>query len=149
MKTEGTERSLAAVPRALFAMLGAALALQLAVGFYRGAPAAAARDLPPPPARAALRLAGFGDSVPVAKLLMLYVQAFDLRADNRIPYQALDYGRLAQWLGSVLELDPAGQYPLHAATRLYAQVPDEAKVRTMLDFIYRQFGADLSSTLGS
>lgn len=73
---------------------------------------------------------------------MLYLQAFDYRSDNSIPYRNLDYGRLEGWLGRILELDPQGQYPLLAASRLYAEVPIEAKQRQMLEFVYRQYFAD-------
>jgi len=39
-------------------------------------------------------------------------------------------------------LDPRGQYPLLAASRLYAEVPVEEKQRRMLEFVYRQFFVD-------
>jgi len=42
----------------------------------------------------------------------------------------------------LLELDPAGQYPLLAAARLYAEVPREAKQRSMMEFIYREYFPD-------
>jgi len=102
----------------------------------------APENLPPAPSIAVLRLASFGDPIALAKVLMLYLQAFDYRSDNRIPYQSLDYGRLEGWLSRILELDPRGQYPLLAASRLYAEVPVETKQRQMLDFVYRQFFVD-------
>ena len=89
-----------------------------------------------------LQLASLGDPVALAKVLMLYLQAFDYRSDNSIPNRELDYGRLEGWLGRVLELDPQGQYPMLAASRLYAEVPVEAKQRQMLEFVYREFFAD-------
>jgi hypothetical protein len=136
------ERGLKQVPWMVTVLLVLAAALQLAVALNRPARAARAEDLPPAPALTALRFAGLGDTVPVGKLLMLYVQAFDLRADNRLPYQALDYDRLAGWLSRVLELDPRAEYPLHAAVRIYAGVQDPARVRRMLDFVYREFVLD-------
>lgn len=80
--------------------------------------------------------------MPAAHALMLYLQAFDRRADNRIAYQALEYGQLIGWLDLILTLDPAGQYPLHAASRLYAEVPDPVRQRSMLEFIYGKFLED-------
>lgn len=65
---------------------------------------------------------------------MLYLQAFDIRE--------LDYARLRSWLGSVLELDPRSQYPLFAASRIYAEHPDAARSRVMLEFVYQQFLLD-------
>ena len=59
-----------------------------------------------------------------------------------MPYQDLDYDRLVDWLTRILELDPRGQYPLMSASRLYAEVPDAAKQRKMLDFIYREYLRD-------
>jgi hypothetical protein len=73
---------------------------------------------------------------------MLYLQSFDYQAVNRIPYQALNYDTVQQWLLQILWLDPRGQYPLMAASRLYAEVPNEAKTRQMLEFVYQQFLGD-------
>jgi hypothetical protein len=136
------ERPLADVPRWVVAGLSAALALQLAVAFLRPQPAARAGDLGPAPAANALRLAALGEPIAAADLLMLYLQAFDYRAGTRVPYRDLDYDRLVEWLGRILALDPLGQYPLMSASRLYAEVPDPAKQRKMLDFIYREYLRD-------
>jgi hypothetical protein len=73
---------------------------------------------------------------------MLYLQAFDYQAGTRVPYKDLDYDRLVDWLTQILELDPRGQYSLMSASRLYAEVPDAAKQRKMLDFIYREYLRD-------
>ena len=136
------ERSLTRVPAAVIAGLAVLLAAQVILRVAVPTQAMQASDLPRPPSLAALRFAGLGDPVPVAKALMLYLQAFDYRAGNRIPYQALDYARVEAWLERIVALDPAGQYPLMAASRLYADVPEEAKVRRMLDFVFREFLKD-------
>jgi len=73
---------------------------------------------------------------------MLYLQAFDYQSGSRVPYQALDYDVVQAWLLRILQLDPQGQYPLLAASRLYAEIPDAAKARKMLDFVYEQFALD-------
>ena len=137
-----SERHIRAVPWPVLLALAIALSVQIALKAFEPPPRTDATDLPILPPTASLRLAAFGDPVPFAKLLMLYLQAFDLRADNRIPYQALDYDRLTDWLGRIVELDPVGQYPLHAASRIYAEVPNQEKQRKMLDFVYRKFSAD-------
>jgi hypothetical protein len=95
-----------------------------------------------PPGIGALRLAALGEPVPLGKLLMLYLQAFDYQAGTRVPYRNLDYERLEAWLARILALDPAGQYPLMSASRLYAEVPDPAKRRRMLDLVYRAYLED-------
>jgi hypothetical protein len=137
-----SERPVSQVPRWITVLLALSLAVQVSFKAGSPSPQSKAEDLPPPPILAALRLASFGDPVALAKLLMLYLQAFDYRSDNRIPYRELDYGRLEDWLRRILELDPQGQYPLLAASRLYAEVPVEAKQRQMLEFVYREFFAD-------
>jgi len=136
------QRTIAAVPRLVLALLAFALAAQIGIRASSPAPRASAEDLPPAPGIAALRLASFGDPVALAKILMLYLQAFDYQSGSAVPYRDLDYDRLESWLSRILELDPRGQYPLLAASRLYAEVPVQAKQRSMLEFIYRQFLLD-------
>ena len=136
------ERRLSAVPRIVLIALGLALCGQILMSRFADSARTNTADLSPPPPLSVLQLAGFGDPVPVGKLLMLYVQAFDLRASNPIPYQALDYDALTGWLGSILELDQTGQYPLHAASRIYAPVQDPGKTRKILEFIYSEFYKD-------
>lgn len=133
------ERPIFSVPRPALILLALAATTQIAVKLLAPAPIAQAQDLPAAPAAAALRLASFGDSRTLAKLLMLYVQAFDYRAGNTTPYQNLDYDRLEDWLARIIELDHESQYPLLAASRLYAEVSSEFKQRSMLEFIYRHF----------
>ncbi|MDH3318486.1 MAG: hypothetical protein OEO84_02200 [Betaproteobacteria bacterium] len=136
------ERPLSAVPGWLWAALGASLAAQIAVQALRLTPSAAASDLPPAPTIAALRAASLGEPAAGARLAMLYVQAFDLGAGNVLPYRRLDYGRLRAWLRAILETDPRSAYPLFAAARIYAEVDDGARCRTMLDFIHQAFLED-------
>lgn len=136
------ERPLAAVPAAVWLSLAVALAAQLAWQAARPTPAPAASDLPPAPAASSLRLAAFGEPEALARLAMLYLQSFDLRAGNALPYRRLDYARLEQWLGTIESLDPRSEYPLFAAARVYAEVDDPARCRTMLEFVYREFLLD-------
>lgn len=138
----GKERSIAAVPRTVLTLLVVAFAAQIGTRVAAPAPSARAEDLPPAPGIGVLRLASLGDPIALAKALMLYLQAYDYQSGSRVPYRDLDYDRLEAWLARILELDPQGQYPLMAASRLYAEVPVEAKQRTMLEFVYRQFLLD-------
>src|SRR5207253_7528056 len=66
----------------------------------RQPPSPAAADLPPPPPAQALRLASFGEPEAAARLVTLYVQAFDLGGGNALPYKNLDYRRLTGWLSA-------------------------------------------------
>jgi hypothetical protein len=99
-------------------------------------------DLPAAPRPEALRLASFGEPEAAARLAMLYLQSFDLGGANTLPYQKLDYARLIDWLGAILALDPRSDYPLFSAARVYAEVPDPARSRAMLEFVYREFLRD-------
>ncbi|MGH8765495.1 MAG: hypothetical protein ACRET8_07240 [Burkholderiales bacterium] len=138
----GAERPLSAVPPRLIVLLVAALAAQIAwrAGHHPAAPTAA--DLPPPPSAPALRLASLGETAALARLAMIWLQAFDSRGDNAIPYQRLNYTSLVGWLRAILHTDPRSEYPLFAAARVYAENPDPSKARAMLEFIYTEFGSD-------
>ena len=136
------ERPLTSVPGWVWLALAACLALQLAWAAMRPGTAHRAEDLPPAPRLAALRLASLAEPEALARLAMLYLQAYDLRGANDVPYQNLDYQRLVAWLSVVLALDPKSEYPLFSAARVYAEVPDPSKVRIVLDFIYREYLKD-------
>jgi hypothetical protein len=136
------ERSLNDVPKAVLAILAGALALQISLKMAHPLVPPAASDLRAPPSQSSLQLASLGDPIPLAKVLMLYLQSFDYQALNRIRFRDLNYDTVQQWLLRILWLDPRGQYPLLAASRLYAEVPNEAKARQMLEFVYRQFTDD-------
>ena len=138
----GAERPLAAVPAWLWFALGACLAAQIALQAMRPAGRPAAADLPPPPRPEALRLASFGEPEAGARLAMLYVQSIDFSGGQAIPYRNLDYQRLTGWLRSILALDPRSDYPLFAAARVYAEVPDPARARTTLEFVHQAFLED-------
>ena len=136
------ERRLTAVPGWLWISLALALAAQVGWQSARPRLRTTASDLPPPPASGVLRLASFGEPAAAARLAMLYVQSFDQRAGNDVPYRKLDYGRLIGWLQAILDTDPRSSYPLFAAARIYAENPDPRKARAMLEFIYREFLKD-------
>lgn len=136
------QRPLSAVPRGVVIALALALILQSALRLTQAPPSTETSDLPTAPPVPMLKIAAFGEPQALAKLMMMYLQAYDYRADNKIPFQKLDYGVLTQWLHAMLVLDPEAQYPLFAASRIYADIPDQARTRVMLDFIYREFAAD-------
>lgn len=136
------ERPLSHVTAPVLAMLATGLALQIGLHAVLPAPRATAPDLAPPPPAALLRVASLGEPIALAKIMMLQLQAFDYRSGSKVPYKDLDYARVEAWLARILELDPGGQYPLLAASRLYAEVPDEARQRSMLDFVYREYLLD-------
>ena len=136
------ERPLSHVSTPVLALLAAGLALQLGLHAVLPQPRAQAPDLLPPPSAAFLRLASLGEPIALAKILMLQLQSFDYQSGTRVPYKDLNYTIVEAWLARMLELDPKGQYPLFAASNLYAEVPDQARARSMLDFVYREYLLD-------
>jgi hypothetical protein len=136
------QRPLAAVPRAIWLLLGASIATHCAWQASRGAPELSAEQLPAAPSAVALRVASLEEPAAAARLAMLYVQAFDSRGGNTLPYQRLEYARVLAWLGAILETDPRSQYALFSAAHIYAESPDPAKSRAMLEFVYDAFFAD-------
>lgn len=75
----------------------------------------------------------------MAHALMLWLQAFDNQPGIAVPFSRLDYAHLTTWLGHIIDLDPDGSYPLLMASRLYADIPDETRHRTMLEFVHQRF----------
>lgn len=128
------QRALSAVPGWLWVALAAALAAQLAVHASRAPAARDAGTLPPPPRAAALRLAAFGETEALARLIALHVQAYD---PSRV-----EPSRLTGWLAGALALDPRSTYPMFLAARIYAETPDPQRTRTVLEFIHDAFLRD-------
>lgn len=138
----GSERSLAAVPLPAKITLIAALALQVAWQAAAPKPVAHAAALGRPMSAPAFQAASLGEPIAFSQLLALYLQAFDNQPGISIPFRDLDYDAVIAWLKVALDLDPGGQYPLMMAAHLYAQVPDEARTRRMLEFVHEEFLRD-------
>ena len=136
------ERSLQAVLRTLLTIGTLLLALQIGWRATQPLPTARAQDLPSPPSATAAQLVSLGEPLTLAGAMALRLQAFDNQPGISIPFAALDYVKLSGWLERILDLDPHSNYPLLMASHLYAQVPDPARQRLMLDFTYRQFLLD-------
>src|SRR5262245_11651609 len=123
------ERPIAAVPRWALALLTAAFLVQVTWQALQPRPTARAEALGEPGAPAVLRAAALGEPIGLAQLMTLYLQAFDNQPGISIPFRDLDYEKVARWLGTILVLDPIGQYPLLMASQLYGQVADPPKQR--------------------
>lgn len=130
------------VPAVIPLLLALLLALQIGWRMAQAPPLASpvALAAPPPPAR--LRLYALGDPVALSRPLMLRLQVFDNQPGISIPYLQLDYQAVRAWLEAILALDGRSHYPLFAASRLYSGVPDAARQRLMLDFVYRNYLED-------
>ncbi len=132
----------AALPWRVIAVLALALMAQLLWAGARRAPQITITPLAPPPSAAVLRVASLNEPALAARLMMLWLQAYDYQPGVSLPFRSLDYGAIEAWLARMLELDPDFQYPLLAAARLYGDVNDAPRQRLMLKFIARSFGAD-------
>ena len=133
------ERSFSAVPRWVLAVFLLALVLHGALRFFEARPSAVAAALEAPLPVASLRVMSLGEPQLLSQWLTLYLQAFDNQPGISIPFASLDYARVAAWLKTALTLDPAAQYPLMMASQLYGGVNDEARQRSMCEFVYREF----------
>jgi hypothetical protein len=136
------ERAIGTVPRPVLWALATTFCLQIGWQALQPKPAAHADALAAPPSAAALRVLALGEPIALAQVLTLYLQAFDNQPGFSIPFLDLDYARATAWLGTILALDPAGQYPLLLASHVYSQVPDSAKQRRMCHFVHREFERD-------
>jgi len=141
MKT-GNERAVAMVPKPVLALLVVSLLLQIGWQAAQPKPSARAEALVAPAPLAALRLLALGEPIVLAQMLTLYLQAFDNQPGVSIPFRELDYTRVTAWLGTILELDPSGQYPMLMASHIYTQVPDPLKQRQVCEFVREQFDRD-------
>jgi hypothetical protein len=136
---KSSERPISAVPRPALVVLLVALALHVSWQALEPQPQALGAALHAPPNVTSLRVASLGEPIALAQAMTLYLQAFDNQPGVSIPYRNLDYGAVIAWLKAILDLDPRSQYPLMMAAQLYAQVPDEARTRTMLEFVHEEF----------
>ena len=133
------ERSFSAVPRWVLAVFLLALTTHGAMRFFEARPQASAAALEAPLPVPALRIVSAGEPQALSQMLTLYLQAFDNQPGVSIPFAELDYARVSAWLQAALALDPAAQYPLMMASQLYGQVHDEARQRSMCEFVHHEF----------
>jgi hypothetical protein len=117
-------KTIARVPWQVLAVLLAALAAQLTFASLRQAPRVSVSALPSPPSAAVLRVVSLDQPALAARLMMLWLQAYDYQPGVSLPFRGLDYAAIEAWLARMLELDPTFQYPLLAAARLYGEVDD-------------------------
>lgn len=130
------------VPGTAWAWLLAALLLTALWVPLRPPPVARAVDLPAAPALAPLRLLALGEPETLTRLLLALLFSYDTQPGVSLRYRDLDYERVADWLGRLLQLDPEGQGPLLAAARLYGEVNDPPRQRRMIDFIRSHYPED-------
>jgi hypothetical protein len=137
------ERNLVIVPLWVKISLGITLIAQLIWHQYTPSPRALIKELVPPPSLEIVKSLSLGDSITAAKVLMLWLQAFDNQSGQFLSNKQLNYQAVELWLERILQLDPKAQYPILAASYQYAHVRDDPqRQRQMLEFVYQQFFAD-------
>jgi len=102
----------------------------------------AVENLPEPPSATTQIIMQASDTAFVYRLLLLWLQQFDVQAGQYVSYRNLDYDHLADWLKSLQMMAPESQYPMLMATRIYTKVADQQRIRQMLDFVHQQFLLD-------
>jgi len=137
-----SQRPLRAVPIWIWLLIATSMLGQIGLHLVRPAATASAETLGRPSSNNVLLLQSLGEPTSLGKLLMLWLQGFDNQPGVSIPFAALDYDHVTQWLDASLALDPNGQYPLLVAARVYAEVPDPSRQRQMLDFVFQRFSQD-------
>ncbi|UCB54010.1 MAG: hypothetical protein JSW45_08575 [Thiotrichales bacterium] len=136
------DRPVRDVPVPVIVMLVLTLALQLIWHSQQEPIVAQAEDLPRPMSARAYVMSSFGEPIAAAKVLNLWLQAFDNQPGISIPLHSLDYDVVADWLDTILELDPRGHYPMLVAARVYGSVSNPEKQRQMMDYIFFKFNED-------
>jgi hypothetical protein len=132
-------RAMSYVPAKIWAVLLLSLFLQCVWHFSFSSQEVKRHKLLQPPQSSTIRLISLDDTVSAAKLVMLWLQAFDNQPGVSIPLKELNYDRVIEWLDLILELDNKAQYPLLAAIRFYAEVADEEKQRKMIRYVREKF----------
>lgn len=136
------QRSLRSVPKKIIGLLILSLGLQIVWHYQLPPPRLQIQALNEPPPLELLHIISLGDPIVNAKILMLWLQAYDIQSGQFLSYQELNYTALQQWLERILRLDPHSQYPLLVASHLYSTIPNTDKQRLMLDFVYQEFFID-------
>lgn len=104
--------------------------------------AARAEDLPQPLSPGTYIIGSLGEPIATAKVLNLWLQAFDNQPGLSLPLHSLDYSVVIEWLDTILELDPDGHYPMLVAARVYGSVSDRVRQREMMAFIFDKFSQE-------
>jgi len=97
------------------------------------------KQLPDVPTESALRVIAASDQSFSYRLIIFWLQQFDVQAGQYVSFSSLDYQKLSGWLSALSTYEPASQYPMLLAARIYSRVSDGDRVRQMLDLIYQQY----------
>ena len=133
------ERPVSDVPTSIKWLLLLALCIQLLWHGLQAPIIAKADDLTTPFSTRTYVMSSLGEPIAAAKILNLWLQAFDNQPGISLSFHQLDYPRLTEWLDTILELDPRGHYPMLVAARVYGSVRNPEKQRVMMEYIFKKF----------
>ncbi len=132
------QRSITSVPNLIVMGLLIGLCLQVILSYIVPMPKVKAKQLPLV-YDSSLKMLSFGDEIVLSKILLLWLQSFDVQPGISLSYHDLDYEQLTQWLSFILSLDPMAEYPLLLGSRVYMQVADSVRQRILLNWIKEKF----------
>lgn len=95
--------------------------------------------LPEPPSLISQPFYQASDQAFVYRVLLLWLQQFDVQSGQYVSFRQLDYQKLVGWLEYLQSIAPESQYPMLLATRIYTRVADDARKRIMLNYIFEAF----------
>ena len=98
--------------------------------------------LPDAPTESAIKFVAASDHAFSYRLLVFWLQQFDVQSGQYISYRDLDYQKLIDWLGVLNQLEASSQYPELLAARVYSKVADNSRVKLMLEYVYQRFKKD-------
>lgn len=78
----------------------------------------------------------------LAYLLAIRLQLHDNQAGRHFDYRRIDYRILVDWLEQITHVNPASEYPMLLASRVYSQTRDRDRLQLILGFIERNFDLD-------
>lgn len=123
----------------VFIFLAITLCAQIAFHHLKVKTDKSIQNLSTPPANSYLSIMSMGEQSAIAKLSLLWLQAFDSQSGIKVRYHELNYHKLTQWLEAIIKLNPDSDYPLLLASQIYTMVPDTEKKEIMLEFVYQKF----------
>lgn len=135
-----SQRPLFSVPGLILAGFLIALSLQILTHqLLRQEYRADYRELTKPYSEGTYRGLSMGSEQLISYLLSLRLQLHDNQAGRHIRYDFIDYDLLIEWLGRIQQINPASEYPMLLASRIYSQTPDKSQMRKILRFINDSF----------
>ena len=80
-----------------------------------------------------------GSQLLLSYLLVIRLQLHDNQAGRHIRYSLIDYDRLLEWFDRISKMNPASEYPMFLASRVYSQTANKTQIRKLLKYIDSNF----------